>query len=100
MATCVINYYDEPDEHELNDVDYQCSALCMRETLAECGVKTNEPAGTVNMPDAEDVPGGAGSIGWGECPGGAETQSDVHCSGPGCGELLWRGLSFYDNTNS
>lgn len=98
MTTCVIYYYDEPGERELTAVDYQCSTLCMRDTLAECGIKTIEPAGTLNVADAEDVAGGAGSVGWGECPGGAETQSEVRCSG--CGELLWHGLSHYENTNS
>lgn len=100
MTTCIVNFYDEPDEHELNDVAYQCSTLCMFATLADCGIKTNELAGSMNVRDAEGVDGGAGSVGWGQCPGGAETQSDVHCSGPGCGELLWRGLSHYENTNS
>lgn len=97
MTTCVIYFYEQPDERELSDVAYQCSTLCMFGTLADSGIATTDLAGSVNVPDAEDVDGGAGSVGWGQCPGGAETQSDVHCSGPGCGELLWRGLSFYED---
>jgi hypothetical protein len=85
MTTCVVNYYDEPDQRELVEIDYQCSVLCMKETLErEANVSGFDVAGELNLPDG-------GSVDWGTCPGGAETQEDVHCSA--CGDLLWQGLS-------
>lgn len=89
MPTCVINYFAEPDERELTDVSYQCSTLCMFEELRGVGLAEPNLAGEANLSDG-------GSIGWGTNPGGSETQSDVRCSV--CDELLWRGLSHYENT--
>lgn len=84
MGTHVVSYYDEPDAMELVDIDYQCSASCMRGTLLENGVRNAEPAGTCN--DRE-----GGSISWGAWPGGAETDYAVFCSG--CGDKLWDGMN-------
>jgi hypothetical protein len=79
-----VSYYDEPDQHELVDIDYQCSYICMMDTLTEAGVDTEGGlAGDVNLSEG-------GSISWGRFPGGEETSSDTYCSS--CETLLWRGL--------
>lgn len=87
MTTCVVNIYSEPGQHELDDTLYQCSIMCMRSAVeTESGLRDIEDAGEADTDD--------GSISWGRLPGGAETQSDVHCST--CEDLLWRGLSHYE----
>jgi hypothetical protein len=88
MTTCVVNIYSEPGQRELAEVLYQCSVMCMRSAVeTESGLRDIEDAGEANVEH--------GSISWGRMPGGAETQSDVHCSI--CEDLLWRGLSYYEN---
>jgi hypothetical protein len=79
-----VSYYDEPDQHELVHVDYQCSTSCMHETLAAIDTSPPDTAGSANLPDG-------GSVSWGGLPGGEETNDDVRCST--CGVLLWKGLS-------
>lgn len=86
MGIHAVSYYDEPDTHELVDVDYQCSYFCMTETLekSDVGISLDTTnAGSVNTNDG-------GSISWGAWPCGEETDYDVHCSS--CETLLWRGL--------
>jgi hypothetical protein len=108
MPTHCVSYHQEPDGAELVDIDYQCGYSCMIDTLAKnapyalaapvedktvtgwvAGILLGDTptptahAGTANSPDG-------GSVSWGACPGGAETDYAVYCSG--CGDKLWSGL--------
>lgn len=83
MTVHCVSYYEEPNGFELIEVDYQCSAACMRSTLErEVNVTGAAPAGSLNLDD--------GSVSWGAYPCGEETDYDVYCSA--CGDLLWHGL--------
>lgn len=84
MGTHVIYYCDDRDGREVTDVDYQCSYRCMLDTFTENNIDVDMVAGIVNLP------AGRGSVEYGECPGGSETDYDVHCSS--CEALLWKGL--------
>jgi hypothetical protein len=84
MGIHAIYYYEEPEQRELVDIEYQCSALCMRDELEQIDDTLTDSVGDANLPNNR-------SISWGATPGGSETDYDVHCSS--CKELLWRGLS-------
>lgn len=69
MRIHVIHYNDK-DTGDVQDIHYQCSAVCMRDELAQ-------PLGFWDRT----------SGGW---SGGTETNWDTFCSN--CGVLLWKGL--------
>ena len=71
----VIHYEDK--DGNVYDVEYFCCKLCLQNTL------THFPPSMLRIENG-------GRISYGACPGGAETNDDVHC--PECGELLWKGL--------
>jgi len=85
MGTHVIYYCEQPNGQEITDVDYCCSQLCMLDALAKENIVPTGPdgAGTINLRTG-------GSVEYGACPGGAETDYAVYCP---CGELLWPGLN-------
>lgn len=85
MRVHVTGWNDETGD--LVEVDYQCSASCMYETLRREGIHTAQIAGSAPHPEG-------GSVGFGGCPGGSETDYPVHCSA--CGVKLWCGTECLD----
>jgi hypothetical protein len=86
----VIDLGDGPEEGDVVDISYQCSYSCM---VAEM----NRETGTQEWHDDDKYVGRAGTFigenvaySYGGCPGGAETDYDIHCGG--CGAHLWHGL--------
>ena len=99
MGIHAIFYNEEYDEefgaHELVDIDYTCSYICMTDVLAKVDKECNDLFMSAKHFEDRGLTVYSNSttttaVEYGAWPGGSETDYDVSCAG--CKTLLWHGL--------